>query len=52
MATYQFNKHVDNETYQHWRAYLESKDSHAILLPDYIDVLKDKDTEDFVIESE
>lgn len=38
---YKFNEHVDSETYDHWKTYLESKDQCAIVLPEYIDLIQE-----------
>ncbi len=50
--TFQFNKPVTGEEYDRWRTYLESKDSHAIVLPDFIDVIKEDNSELFAIGDE
>ena len=50
--TFQFNKPVSGEEYDRWKQYLESKDSHAIVLPDYIDVIDNNNSDLFVVGDE
>ncbi len=39
MAIYKFNKYTSGEEYDRWKAYIESKDPTAIVLPECIDII-------------
>ncbi len=45
---FKLNENISGEEYERWRAYLESKNPDAILLPCFIDQMQDNSGEDII----